>query len=101
MGNLVVCPTSLDPVRPSDLIAAGLSTTESASSAFEGDKGEKTADNIRYGQNISESGMGGMTNSTGTANQEGGYGGTGKDSTTESNAGRTSQRYGPGNDVGA
>jgi hypothetical protein len=25
------------------------------------DRGEKTADNIRYGQNISESGMGGMT----------------------------------------
>ena len=25
------------------------------------DRGEQTADNIRYGQNISESGMGGMT----------------------------------------
>jgi len=25
------------------------------------DRGEKTADNIRYGQNISENGMGGMT----------------------------------------
>lgn len=34
------------------------------------EKGEKTAENIRYGQNVSESGVGGeTTNSDGTANQ--------------------------------
>jgi hypothetical protein len=34
------------------------------------EKGEKTAENVRYGQNISESGVGGKTtDSDGTANQ--------------------------------
>lgn len=38
------------------------------------DRGERTADNIRYGQNISESGQGGMTaGNTGTANSDGEY----------------------------
>lgn len=36
------------------------------------DRGERTADNIRYGQNISESGQGGMTKGMeGTANDGG------------------------------
>ena len=70
-------------------------------------QGEKTAENIRYGQNISETGMGGMTQtSSGSANQEGGYGGAVRDSRQEStDDGRGSQGYGPGNemrhDVGA
>ncbi|KAK3064151.1 hypothetical protein LTS18_009723 [Coniosporium uncinatum] len=38
------------------------------------DRAAKTAENIRYGQNMSESGMGGMTNQTGSANSEGGFG---------------------------
>lgn len=33
--------------------------------AADSDRGEKTADNIRYGQNISESGQGGMTEGMG------------------------------------
>ncbi|GAB7346084.1 hypothetical protein MBLNU457_4843t1 [Dothideomycetes sp. NU457] len=38
--------------------------------------GAKSAEKIRYGQTMSEQGMGGMTNSsTGEANQEVGYGG--------------------------
>jgi hypothetical protein len=69
------------------------------------DRGEKAADNIRYGQNISESGMGGMTTtSTGSANQEGGYGGTAKDkSVEEKDAGgeRRAQKYGGMPNVGA
>lgn len=62
------------------------------------ERAQKTTENIRYGQNISESGMGGMTTtSTGSANQEGGYGGTAAQESLESgdvNA-RTSQQYTP------
>lgn len=54
---------------------------------------------MRYGQNISESGVGGFTNtSEGTANQEGGYGGTKSQEALEANQsgnaeGRTEQGY--------
>jgi len=52
-------------------------TTEDASKTSEraqqdAEKGEQKAENIRYGQTISEGGMGGMTsNQTGEAGQEG------------------------------
>lgn len=62
------------------------------------ERGKQTADNIRYGQQISESGVGGFTNTaTGTANQEGGYGGVAAQSELENSrgnsAGRTEQGY--------
>lgn len=66
---------------------------------LDAERGEKTADNIRYGQNISESGVGGFTGTTeGTANQEGGYGGTKAQEELEGNksgnaGGRTEQGY--------
>ncbi len=76
-------------------------TSSSTGGATRG-QGEKTAENVRYGQNISETGMGGMTNSSGSANQEGGYGGAPRDSKQETtDHGRGTQGYGPGNDVGA
>lgn len=38
------------------------------------ERGQQTADNIRYGQNISESGQGGMTSGmTGSANSGGAF----------------------------
>ncbi|EHY53391.1 hypothetical protein HRR83_003598 [Exophiala dermatitidis] len=64
-------------------------------------RGQQTADNIRYGQNVSESGMGGKTTtSTGVASQEGGYGGTPDQSESQKDT-RPQQGYGPGSGVGA
>ncbi|PNS17013.1 hypothetical protein CAC42_4977 [Sphaceloma murrayae] len=40
------------------------------------ERGEKTAANIRYGQAVSESGMGGMTTTSDGSAEQGGYGGT-------------------------
>ena len=76
------------------------------------------AENVRYGQNVSESGMGGMTTtSEGTANQgsvfagfealeidskSGGYGGAATQEGEEKPAQtRREQGYGPGSGVGA
>lgn len=62
-------------------------------------RAQQTADNIRYGQNISESGVGGFTGKVeGTANQEGGYGGTKAQEELQGNVsgnagGRTEQGY--------
>ena len=84
------------PSRPSsqqtDHCAASLEKTSSDPSGVSQERGDKTAENIRYGQNISETGMGGMTNSTGSAGPQ--------DSTTDTQAQRSSQGYGAGNDVG-
>ncbi|KAG7008375.1 replication factor C subunit 1 [Physcia stellaris] len=70
------------------------------------ERGEKTAENVRYGQNISEGGMGGMTtDSQGGGNQEGGFGGTedqtGTGSDREAAETRQQQDYGSGSGVGA
>jgi hypothetical protein len=65
------------------------------------ERGEKTADNVRYGQNISESGMGGKTTtSAGIASQAGGFGGTPDQSEGQKDT-RAQQGYGPGSGVGA
>ncbi|KAL8643081.1 MAG: hypothetical protein Q9228_000320 [Teloschistes exilis] len=66
------------------------------------ERGAQSAENIRYGQTISEGGMGGKTTeASGDANQ-GGYGSTdaqsAKDSAEES---RQEQGYGAGSGVGA
>ncbi|ETN43694.1 uncharacterized protein HMPREF1541_02853 [Cyphellophora europaea CBS 101466] len=86
--------------KQSGQLGTGSNTVEGAPSST---GGEKTAENIRYGQNISESGMGGMTTtSTGEANQGGGYGGTDRDLKQEQqNSARTAQGHGPGSGVGA
>lgn len=87
------------PEPEAHVSSAGPHTTEGAPPSQ--DRGEKTAENIRYGQNISESGMGGKTNSTGSAS-DGGYGSAARDKeqeTSDVNA-RTSQGYGPGSGVG-
>lgn len=88
------------------------------------EQGEKKAEGIRYGQNVSESGMGGMTNtSTGDANQGrlltsialcwstrtlwanqilGGYGKTEEQSGQDTDMSmRREQGYGGGSGVGA
>lgn len=81
--------------------SVGAQKAESASTS-KSDSESKAAENVRYGQNISESGVGGFTNSTGKASQ-GGYGGAPKDKSVEdSNSdARTAQGYGSGSGVGA
>ncbi|EXJ54739.1 hypothetical protein A1O7_10080 [Cladophialophora yegresii CBS 114405] len=65
------------------------------------ERGQKTAENIRYGQNISESGMGGKTTSqTGEAGPQAGYGGAPDKSDNQKDT-RTEQRYGEGTGIGA
>lgn len=65
-------------------------------------RGDKTAENVRYGQDLSESDVGGKTaNIDGTANQ-GGYGGTAIQEVEEkASKTRIEQGYGPGSGVGA
>ncbi|KAK5045994.1 hypothetical protein LTR84_008780 [Exophiala bonariae] len=80
-------------------IRGGPNTSEPTS--LSNDRGEQTADNIRYGQNISESGVGGKTTtSTGSAEQAGGYGGKSDDAEPQKQT-RREQGYGPGSGVGA
>jgi hypothetical protein len=88
---------------PSNFPLATSSTTDSltSSDAVKQKQGENTAENIRYGQNISESGMGGKANSSGSAGQDGGYGGAPKDASSGTQNVRAAQGYGPGNNIGA
>ena len=81
------------------LALGGPNTAESTGVSDE--RGQQTADNIRYGQNISESGVGGKTTtSTGSAGQQGGYGGKPDEAEPQKNT-RREQGYGPGSGVGA
>ncbi|MCJ1381772.1 hypothetical protein MMC17_004883 [Xylographa soralifera] len=66
------------------------------------ERGEKTAENIRYGEAISEHGFGGeTTGKSGQANQ-GGYGSTDAQEETEDAAKtREQQGYGSGSGIGA
>ncbi|CAO1604579.1 hypothetical protein XANCAGTX0491_008125 [Xanthoria calcicola] len=65
-------------------------------------RGARTAENVRYGQTISEGGMGGKTTEAGGTANQGGYGSidgqAGQDSAEET---RQEQGYGPGSGVGA
>ncbi|KEF58388.1 uncharacterized protein A1O9_06314 [Exophiala aquamarina CBS 119918] len=80
-------------------LGSGPNTSEK--SGVSDERGQTTTENIRYGQNISESGVGGMTTtSTGSATQSGGYGGKPDDSEDLKNT-RREQGYGPGSGVGA
>ena len=82
---------------------ASSDTTKEPSSVTSEGRGEKTAENIRYGQNISESGMGGKTNSTGAAGQGAGNGSVAKDKSQEdagSAGSRSAQGYGEGTGIG-
>ncbi|EXJ83131.1 hypothetical protein A1O1_06750 [Capronia coronata CBS 617.96] len=79
-------------------LGSGPNTSEASSMSQ--DRGQQTADNIRYGQNVSESGMGGKTTtSSGVAAQEG-YGGT-PDKAEGQEDTRSQQGYGSGSGVGA
>lgn len=73
-------------------VEAGEVETSTEKPGVDADRAEKTADNIRYGQNISESGMGGMTTtSTGSADD--------KKSLEEGGNARTSSQYSAGHNV--
>jgi len=67
------------------------------------ERGEKTAENIRYGEAISEHGFGGeTTGNSGQANQGTGYGFTElRDNSEDAVKTREEQGYGPGSGVGA
>ncbi|TKX24159.1 hypothetical protein C1H76_3728 [Elsinoe australis] len=76
----------LDP-SPSDSSQAPSHSLDPTSTKSHADRGAKTAENIRYGQAISEQGMGGQTTtSSGGAGHEGGYGGT-RDETAQGDEG--------------
>jgi hypothetical protein len=62
--------------------------------------GQQTANNVRYEQNISESGVKGNTTTSSGEAQQGGYGGSKAQDTSLKNT-RREQGFGPGNDVGA
>ncbi|KAI9665839.1 MAG: hypothetical protein M1821_003773 [Bathelium mastoideum] len=87
--------------------ATEVDATAASQKAAKAERGERTAENIRYGQTISEQGMGGQTTtSSGTANVEGGYGGTkeqvGKTADEDQQAaaqGRREQGYGGDRDM--
>ncbi|KAI4240423.1 MAG: hypothetical protein L6R40_005134 [Gallowayella cf. fulva] len=67
------------------------------------DRGARTAENVRYGQNISEEGMGGKTTEAGGDANQSGYGPTDGQASQNDTAGETreEQGYGPGSGVGA
>lgn len=82
---------------PADFAVGDMPNTTSATSGSRQEQGEKAAENTRHSQNNSETGMdGGMDNSSGSANQDGG---APKESTSLGD--RATQGYGAGNDVGA
>lgn len=62
------------------------------------ERGQKTAENIRYGQGISEGGMGGMTDGTGEAGKEG-YGRIEDQEGQDGGSGRETQGYGGSKDM--
>ncbi|KAI9718242.1 MAG: hypothetical protein M1812_004232 [Candelaria pacifica] len=67
------------------------------------ERGEKTAENIRYGESLSEHGFGGeTTGNSGSKGQEGGFGGVNEKITDDSaEKTRKVQGYGSGSGVGA
>jgi len=86
--------------KQSGQLGGGLPNTSEDTSGVSADRGQQTADNMRYGQNVSESGMGGMTTTSSGDAQQGGYGGAEAQDTELKNT-RREQGMGPGNDVGA
>lgn len=62
-------------------------------------RGEQTADNIRYGQNVSESGMGGMTAGQGGGAAKATYGAVKDQGGEEQAEGRSAAGYGGGEDM--
>jgi len=77
-------------------------TTEAdrQASSDKSERGDKTAENMRYGEAISEHGFGGeTTNDNGKATQ-GGFGEI-EDQSIEGQQSRREQGYGPGSGVGA
>ncbi|KAF6237878.1 hypothetical protein HO173_004079 [Letharia columbiana] len=66
------------------------------------ERGAKTAENVRYGQTISEGGMGGKTTEAGGSANQDGFGPLGAQGGTEdAEESRRDQGYGPGSGIGA
>jgi hypothetical protein len=81
-------------------ISGDSSNISEPTSGVSAERGQQTADNVGYGQNVSESGIGGMTTTSSGDAQQGGYGGTEAQDTEAKNT-RREQGMGPGNNVGA
>ncbi|KAL8736334.1 MAG: hypothetical protein Q9181_002488 [Wetmoreana brouardii] len=67
------------------------------------EKGARTAENVGYGQNISEAGMGGKTTEAGGSANQGGYGSMEEQQSSQDTAEETRQEqgYGSGTGIGA
>ncbi|KAL2040989.1 hypothetical protein N7G274_006447 [Stereocaulon virgatum] len=80
-----------------------IDAVDSEQAKQQAERREKTAENVRYGQTISEGGMGGKTTEAGgSANQGDGYGGTeAQQGGYDDQESRRDQGYGPGSGVGA
>ena len=82
-----------------NLLGDSTNTSEDTN-GLSAERGQQTADNVRYGQNVSESGMGGKTTTSSGDAQQDGYGGTEAQDTDLKNT-RREQGFGPGNNIGA
>jgi len=87
--------TTEPPSKQSGTMGGDVPETTDDTSGIDSNRAQKTTENISYGQNVSESGMGGKTTtSSGSAHQEGGLGGTEADKELESGKNsRTVQGY--------
>ncbi|MDI1491967.1 MAG: hypothetical protein OHK93_003178 [Ramalina farinacea] len=86
---------STDPDERNELL-------QSQQSQETAERGAKTAENIRYGQNVSEQGMGGKTTEAeGAANQDGAFGSVqAQDNSLGAEETREASGYGGGSGVG-
>ncbi|KAF2096788.1 hypothetical protein NA57DRAFT_78381 [Rhizodiscina lignyota] len=75
-------------------------TSTSTPKGVDPERAEKTAQNIRYGQAMSEQGMGGQTTTSGEGNVDSGFGGAASQSEDLSTSdARTAQGYGGQSDM--
>ncbi|KAJ9649273.1 hypothetical protein H2201_004282 [Coniosporium apollinis] len=98
--NTVTQPHATEPGQMGGALSTSTDPTSSQSEAT-AEQGEKTAEKIRFGQKMSEEGMGGQTTSQiGAASQEGGLGGADVSANDESAAqSRREQGYGGDEDM--
>ncbi|EON68029.1 hypothetical protein W97_07177 [Coniosporium apollinis CBS 100218] len=101
--NTVTQPHATEPGQMGGSGGALSTSTDPTASQSEAtaEQGEKTAEKIRFGQKMSEEGMGGQTDaSIGDAQQEGGLGGADVSANEESAAqSRREQGYGGDEDM--
>lgn len=95
-----VCSPRSAALRIRANLSGDSTNTSEDTNGLSAERGQQTADNVRYGQNVSESGMGGKTTTSSGDAQQDGYGGTEAQDTDLKNT-RREQGFGPGNNIGA